>query len=81
MGTYSDITGYSCPKCGSKTLVMDSRLDEHGIRRRRYCKESECGHRFTTLETEFASHRELTATPIARMLRAAADAIEGLGKP
>lgn len=38
-----------CPKCESKTKVMDSRLIEFNrVRRRRRCKE--CGYRFSTLE-------------------------------
>ena len=78
MGTVSDYGGFACHKCGGKTMVMDSRLFEHGIRRRRYCSDKACGHRFTTFETEYRAN---TTEPIARMLRAAADAIEGMGKP
>ena len=39
-----------CPKCGGKTMVIDSRMyqDERGVRRRRYCPK--CEERFTTHE-------------------------------
>lgn len=77
----SDYGGYACPKCGAKTTVRESRLDELGIKRRRRCKDAACDHRFNTLEMEFAQHQAFTTTPIARMLRATADAIEELGKP
>lgn len=43
--------GISCPICGGKTTVKDSRPGaENTIRRRRYCMKSGCGERFTTYE-------------------------------
>ena len=37
-----------CPKCNSKTGVVDTRSDEKGIYRRRRCKD--CGNDFFTKE-------------------------------
>lgn len=39
----------TCPKCGNKAIVIDSRAYETGeVRRRRKCLR--CGFRFSTLE-------------------------------
>ncbi len=44
-------TGVPCPKCGAKTIVLDSRQHrDGGTRRRRACPKSRCAYRFTTLE-------------------------------
>lgn len=40
--------GIKCPSCAGKSMVVDSRPDKKGIRRRRRC---DCGHRFSTIET------------------------------
>ena len=40
----------TCPICGSKTQITDSRPDEDSVRRRRECLE--CAHRFTTIEID-----------------------------
>lgn len=40
----------TCPICGGKTLVVDSRPDIDNIRRVRKCQE--CGHRFPTVEID-----------------------------
>lgn len=40
----------NCPKCRSETRVVDSRMNEDSIRRRRECRE--CGHRFSTMEVD-----------------------------
>lgn len=37
-----------CPKCNSKTIVLDSRKTLEHTRRRRECEN--CKHRFTTKE-------------------------------
>lgn len=37
-----------CPKCNSKSRVINSRPSNYGIYRRRQCLE--CGHRFSTQE-------------------------------
>ena len=37
-----------CPKCNSKSKVINSRPSNYGIYRRRQCLE--CGHRFSTQE-------------------------------
>ncbi len=47
-----DRGSYSCPVCMGNTGVSDSRPAPFGVRRRRCCKE--CGHRFTTYETELS---------------------------
>lgn len=38
----------NCTKCEHETRVIDTRLTELGIRRRRWC--TECGTKFSTLE-------------------------------
>lgn len=38
----------NCPKCGSKSGVIDSRYTKTSIRRRMVCQD--CGQRFTTYE-------------------------------
>ena len=40
----------TCPKCSSKTKVIDSTTDEDSTVRRRECLS--CGFRFTTLEMD-----------------------------
>jgi transcriptional regulator NrdR family protein len=41
---------FPCPKCKSKTDVIDSRINpEKKIRRRRKCEK--CGYRFSTVES------------------------------
>lgn len=54
-------TGFSCPTCGQKTGVTDSRATTEGLRRRRKCP---AGHRFTTYEVE-AENRDTALTNIA----------------
>jgi transcriptional regulator NrdR family protein len=48
----------TCPVCGERTLIYDSRPDESGesVRRRRKCRV--CGHRFTTIEVDADSLRD-----------------------
>lgn len=41
-----------CVVCGTETHVIDSRQVRLTIRRRRHCLNKECGHRFTTYETQ-----------------------------
>jgi hypothetical protein len=41
----------NCPKCQSKTDVYDSRLSMEGeFRRKRKCKNVDCGFRYATIE-------------------------------
>lgn len=40
----------TCPVCGGKTHIVDSRSDGETVRRRRECLE--CKHRFTTKEID-----------------------------
>ena len=40
----------TCPLCGGKTHITDSRSDGETVRRRRECLE--CKHRFTTKEID-----------------------------
>lgn len=40
----------TCPVCGGRTKITNSRGDVESVRRRRECRE--CGHRFTTMEME-----------------------------
>lgn len=47
----------TCPVCGGKTKVIDSRCyDSESVWRRRECLE--CNHRFTTIELETETLRE-----------------------
>lgn len=48
-----DMSGWPCPKCGTRTRIVDARtaqddLGQARFRRRRLCPE--CNHRFTTFE-------------------------------
>jgi transcriptional regulator NrdR family protein len=42
----------TCPVCGERTLIYNSRPDKSGesVWRRRKCRV--CGHRFTTIEVD-----------------------------
>lgn len=40
----------TCPCCGGKTLVVDSRADDESVRRRRKCVD--CRYIFKTIELE-----------------------------
>lgn len=40
----------TCPICGGKTKIYDSRPDDESVKRRRECLE--CGHRFLTMEID-----------------------------
>lgn len=48
---------YKCPACGEGTGVVDSRPNEHGIRRRRKCYS--CAHKITTIEIPYQDFRDL----------------------
>lgn len=40
-----------CPACGKQTGILDSRgAPNNQVRRRRYCRDKKCKHRFTTYE-------------------------------
>ena len=43
----------TCPVCGGKNYVVDSRSDVDAVYRKRICKE--CGHEFFTVEFETES--------------------------
>lgn len=49
--------GFPCPRCGSRSEVMDSRARVGGWRRRRRC--TSCRHRFSTIELVYTN--DLTA--------------------
>lgn len=56
-----------CPKCQSDQLkVADSRPTDHGVRRRRECLD--CGHRFSTMETEEQFHCQQRETDFRAFL-------------
>jgi transcriptional regulator NrdR family protein len=40
----------TCPSCKSESRVTETRATAIGMRRRRICQRTECGHRFTTYE-------------------------------
>jgi len=46
----------NCPICGSDTRVINSRLSENIVRRRRQCKS--CGYKFWTYEILEAEYFE-----------------------
>jgi transcriptional regulator NrdR family protein len=59
---------FSCPKCGKKTGVVDSRPNEtnDAVRRRRKCLG--CHYRFTTYESEIARDADyLDVTSLAEL--------------
>ena len=41
----------NCPKCGSSTIVLESRPSGGSLRRRRECIE--CKNKFTTYEVDY----------------------------
>lgn len=48
----------TCPVCNStNTCTTDTRKTRHGIRRRRQCQD--CGLRFSTMEIEMETYRQL----------------------
>lgn len=49
--------------CGGDTRVVDSRILDFGLRRRRLCME--CGNRFNTLETVLKESRKIPK-PVAK---------------
>lgn len=52
-----DTSAFTCPLCGGKTAVKDSRpVPNNIIRRRRLCLV--CGHRVTTFEVEAKRYSE-----------------------
>lgn len=40
----------TCPICGEKTKILETRADTDYIRRRRKCLNRECMYTFTTIE-------------------------------
>lgn len=46
-----------CPKCGSMTLIVDSRTKMNGIWRRRKCENPECDYMIKTMECIFDKHK------------------------
>ena len=40
----------NCPKCHSKTKVIDSRINPANVRRRRQCMNDACQYRYSTYE-------------------------------
>lgn len=61
-----------CPVCGGKTAVIDSRPGEDEIVRRRECRSSDCGHRFSTIEVDLDLYERITP-PDYQMIRAKVD--------
>ena len=47
----------TCPHCDGDTMVIDSRLGHHLTRRRRKC--TACEYRFSTVEIEAETYKEL----------------------
>lgn len=67
-----------CPKCKSKTAVIDSRPSNGRIRRRRECKKQ--GHRFTTWETTSSKFvEEEDARMVAKLLKLNNDISKAFG--
>lgn len=50
----------TCPNCGAKTRVVDSRSHEDSKSRRREC--SDCGFRFSTVEIDADYYETLKPT-------------------
>ena len=53
----------TCPVCGERTRIVNSRSysDGEGVRRRRECLT--CGHRFTTIELDADMRRNVVNIP------------------
>lgn len=47
----------TCPICGEKTKVLESKADVDSIERRRECLS--CGYRFSTLEIDRDLYRKM----------------------
>lgn len=47
----------TCPKCGENTKVVDSRVEEDSVWRRRECQG--CGYRFNTTEIDMDMYERL----------------------
>lgn len=67
----------TCPVCGGKTCITDSRSDGETVRRRRKCRE--CGHRFTTEEID-ADLQAQRQRKLDQLLRQAAKDREAVQK-
>ena len=66
----------TCPVCGGKTHVVDSRQSEDSIKRRRECLE--CNHRFSTLEIDvdyYASLKPINKKAVRTALKDGIDNI------
>lgn len=48
---------YSCPVCTGSTSVIETRISQKGLRRRRSCRG---GHRFTTIELPHDTGKRVT---------------------
>ena len=46
----------TCPVCGGKTTVVDSRPSEDSVWRRRECQE--CSYRFNTIEIDMDLYKK-----------------------
>lgn len=70
----------ACPKCGSRTGVVESRGVGNFIRRRRICETVACGHRVTTVEITVERMRRLSDPIIVSRsaLEAALGALSGV---
>ena len=64
----------NCPKCGSGTYVMDSRVKGYGVYRRRFCPI--CCNRFTTHETNSDIFDQFLDQTIAELKTEMASAID-----
>ena len=49
----------NCPECGGNSGIIETRVVEHGTRRRHKCLF--CYHRFTTMEIAMDEYKYLTS--------------------
>ena len=66
----------NCPLCGGESRVVDTRVEQGIVKRRRIC--SWCEKRFSTVEIEKTKYEEMLATDIHEISRKTTDYIDSV---
>ena len=66
----------NCPLCGGESRVVDTRVEQGIVKRRRIC--SWCEKRFSTVEIEKAKYEGMLATDIHEISRKTTDYIDSV---
>ena len=69
-----------CQRCGADSQVRDSRPGSLGVRRRRFCMNADCAHRWTTYELSIADIENLRTMrdEVDRSIRSLQDLVNRL---